>query len=449
MANDQVANGGDEVLKEHVERVFRQYEARDKAFRSTHFWLLTFSAFFLFLVLFPYLSIQNELRTLPARLAATEAEIQTREARIEAFRRSAEGFEQLRTMIQNGPAELRTFIGAAARPTDERSQQVQVAQQQQQQQSLAERCDGLAGEERLSCRVEVMVHEQFEHYRRLLESEVAAPLLEADGNGAPLVDPDELKAGLDRLQARFEARISDNPTFWRAYDQKGEFFVELADDVDTFWRDYEELIAQHSAVLDREKADLVAAQAELLAARADMEELKGELKTRLDAIDTPFGKLPVGLNEAILAFPVLIAVGFLISARQLADAARLRSAFGAFYRQKDPAGGLITEQQIALIAPLWLDADRPGHGRALPFLALTAPILVFVIAILAVAGSWLATEFFRAVGMLNLRIFAGLYLLGIVAILMGCAQIRRALGDARLAESANTVKPIPVAVAAE
>ncbi len=62
----------------------------------------------------------------------------------------------------------------------------------------------------------------------------------------------------------------------------------------------------------------------------ELEALKGEFKARLQNVETPFGWLPVGLNEAVLAFPVLLALVFLVSAAQLAEATRLRTALARY-----------------------------------------------------------------------------------------------------------------------
>ena len=73
----------------------------------------------------------------------------------------------------------------------------------------------------------------------------------------------------------------------------------------------------------------------------------------------------------------------------------------------------------------------PGRPRALPVLVLAAPFVIFVIAIGAVAYSWQEADAFRTVGTLNLRIFAGLYALGLIAFVAGTMDMRRALRDAR------------------
>jgi hypothetical protein len=399
-----------------------------------------------------YVSIQHELLVLPERLSRTEGEIKQREARIDAFRRSHEGFGRLRALIRSGPDQLREFLGSLSRdlPMTERNaplaQQMGVQQMAGQEVPQVDACAGLDGDERLGCRVLEHVRGQVKGYRDVLEAEVIGPLLAIAGAEALLVDPGTLKEQMDRLEAGFEARIAENPTFWRAYAEKGEFFVELEEDIGAFWQDYERLIARQSEALQEEKAALVASQAKLVEDRAGMEQLKGELKTRLDAIDTPFGKLPVGLNEAILGFPVLIAIGFLICMRQLADTARLRGAFAALYRSRDPQGRVLTDRQIALIAPLWLDADVPGRPRALPLLVLAAPFVIFVIAVGAVAYSWQETDAFRTVGTLNLRIFAALYALGLIAFVAGAMDMRRALGDARVSaqQGADAGRALPI-----
>ncbi len=57
-------------------------------------WLLVFAAFFLFLVLFPYLSIQHELQTIPGEIRVLRNDIAARGARIDAYHASEKGFER-------------------------------------------------------------------------------------------------------------------------------------------------------------------------------------------------------------------------------------------------------------------------------------------------------------------------------------------------------------------
>ena len=431
----------DQVLREHTTLLFHQYEVRAKSYRTTLFWLLAVSGAFLLLILFPYLSIRNELHLLPDKLERIEVEIDRRDARIDAFRRSQEGFSTLIATVRSGPEELRAFlaagmssdplpppIGQQAAP-DLAIQQV-LPNVQQQGPVAPAGCAALVGVARVGCLVEGQVRAQFDGYREILARGVLGPLQGSEGAGAALIRPEALKAGLDRLEAGFGERIAAQPDFWLTFQGKGDFFSEVESDIAAFWSEYETLLAAQSEALAQEKAALVAAQAEMRAAADQMAALQAKLEARLDQVDTPLGRLPVGLNEAILGFPVLLAAGFLLGTSQFADAVRARAAFQALYRRRDPERRILTDRQIALIAPLWIDPYERGRGWTVAVLILAAPLAIFLIAVGAVAYSWLGSDSFRAAGALNLRIFAGLYVLSLLGLGAGLMRVRAALAEA-------------------
>jgi hypothetical protein len=65
----------DRVREEHLKRIFDLYEARSRSFRTVFSGLIGFSFLFLFLVLFPYVSIQNESHRIAERLKGLPEEI--------------------------------------------------------------------------------------------------------------------------------------------------------------------------------------------------------------------------------------------------------------------------------------------------------------------------------------------------------------------------------------
>ncbi|MBI2951802.1 hypothetical protein HYY27_06905, partial [bacterium] len=50
----------EKVREEHLKRIFDLYEARSRNFRAIFGGLMGFSLLFLFVILFPYVSIQRE-----------------------------------------------------------------------------------------------------------------------------------------------------------------------------------------------------------------------------------------------------------------------------------------------------------------------------------------------------------------------------------------------------
>jgi hypothetical protein len=439
-----------EIEKDLTGRVFAQYEAKSKSFRTTFSWLLAFAGFFLVFVVLPFMSIQYELRTLPPEIARLKGEIDARAKAAEAVSRSHDGFVSLQAQIRGGPDILRQYLietrqnyarvidswkrlqaGTAEPPPIDTGQFAPMSQTgvqgiqvpEQVSNAMAPPSDPLQGEVAIpptclavaeplvmSCLVAEKSRELFGGYRGTLEADVLGPL-----DAAGLLDRvgakrESLSGGLDQLERRLNERLAAKPDFWHSVDEKSSFFQALGSDMAELWGGYDDMMTALSATLEEEQSRLQQTEAELATKRDEMSALREEFKSRLDQIETPFGQLPVGLNEALLGFPVLLAVGFLVCVAQLADARRLRAAFSALYRRSDPSGAVVGEREIGLVAPLW-----PARERRWSRLLLPAPFLVFVLAVAVVLYSAQTTDSFRAVGLLSLRVFVVLYAVSLIA----------------------------------
>jgi hypothetical protein len=442
-----------EIEKDLAGRVFAQYEARSRSFRTTFSWLLAFAGFFLVFVVLPFMSIQYELRTLPQEIARLKAEIEARGKAAEAVSRSHDGFVSLQAEIRGGPDILRRYLidtrqnyaqaidrwkrlqaGTDEPPPIDTGQFAPTSQTgltdlqgiqgpEQVSNAMAPLTDPLQGAvaiptacvsvteaQLMGCLVAERSRQLFGGYRATLETSVLGPLEAAGLLDRVGAKRESLSGGLDQLEQRLNERLADKPDFWHSVDEKSSFFQALGSDMAELWGGYDDMITALSATLEDEQAQLRETEAALGGKRDEMSALREEFKSRLDQIETPFGQLPVGLNEALLGFPVLLAVGFLVCVAQLADARRLRAAFSALYRRSDPSGAVVGEREIALVAPLW-----PARERRWSRLLLPAPFLVFVLAVAVVLYSAQTTDSFRAVGLLSLRIFVVLYAVSLIA----------------------------------
>ena len=99
-----------EIEKDLTGRVFAQYEAKSRSFRTTFSWLLAFAGFFLVFVVLPFMSIQYELRTLPQEITRLKTEIDARSRAADAVSRSHDGFVSLQAEIRGGPDILRRYL---------------------------------------------------------------------------------------------------------------------------------------------------------------------------------------------------------------------------------------------------------------------------------------------------------------------------------------------------
>jgi hypothetical protein len=70
-------------------------------------------------------------------------------------------------------------------------------------------------------------------------------------------------------------------------------------------------------------------------------------------IDTSLGAIPLGVNDLVMIFPVLLAAGFYLYVSLMLEMLHIRGAFRIHSQQLDPR--LFSNAYIALIAPLWID----------------------------------------------------------------------------------------------
>lgn len=453
-----------DIEKDLTGRLFAQYEAKAKSVRTTFSWLLTFAGFFLVFVIVPFMSIQYELLTLPPRIAQLEAETAARMAAVSAATRSHDGFVRLGQDIRSGPQQMRDFLirsrgnyevvkarwlqlrsnaditaGAsgqsppyaqtgqmAVQPLPDTGQWSNAPMPSANSDPLLESidipadCVSVAEAALMGCLVADLGRKLFQGYAGTLEQEVLEPLDSAGLLSLLNTDRETLRRGLGELQQRLEARLLEKPEFWMSVDEKASFFDAVGRDMEELWGRYDRTIEELNRALAAEAQGLQAAQGELDARRTEMAKLRDEFKARLKEIETPFGRLPVGLNEALLGFPVLLAVGFLVCVVQLADARRLRAAFVAVYRRADPEGTVLGDPEVTLVAPLWPSPERRGG-----LLLMLAPFLVFAVAVGVVLYSWRMTESFRGVGSLSLAVFFALYAVSLVVFLLALWQLFR------------------------
>ena len=185
-------------------------------------------------------------------------------------------------------------------------------------------------------------------------------------------------------------------------------------------------LGSRSAELEKATKALDEARAAAEADRKAISDTEGEIAQRLSSVQSPLGTLPIGLTEATLAFPVIVAVALLIASLMLVDALRLRGAFHALWRRLDPDERVLGEKEMAMIAPLWLDPASSGPKRFLAGIAFLLPVLIFVAAVALIAYSWTITDKLPVGGRTTLGAFAVFYAVGSLMILLGMEQLRKA-----------------------
>jgi hypothetical protein len=221
--------------------------------------------------------------------------------------------------------------------------------------------------------------------RDYLQKEVAAPLQELNIKQFDQWLGD-LQKGVQDLADQFESRISANPGFWRNFDRNSPLYQSMVEDANRFWTEhqFEEIGDQMVQEID----SMQAAEEELNQKNEQIQRRREDLDSAFKNIKTRFGKFGLEPSDAILIAPIVLAALFLVAVMNLSESIRLRKSFQELFQAKDPQKAVITDGQIALAMPLWVDPLDPRPKRTLRLAVLATPAVASVLTLLVIFYCW-------------------------------------------------------------
>lgn len=300
--------------------------------------------------------------------------------------------------------------------------------------------------EYVKCKTRDTIQVNLEAYRAVIEKAD----LELEGyvtlEGRKRID-DRIKAVL----AVLERKLREKPDFWHSYREKTFFFREFEDPMENVFNEIARQLEQYKDALDEKKQEIFKEEEKLNNEGRRLEKLladnkqyrddiakeigdmegevanlnqeyiglendlkltkeaitplenaidnlkqiideipqaKENIEARLENVQTPFGTLPVGLNEALLVFPILIAAGLMICCYILAEVIRLRREYHLETYKQFPDDTEEIDGGIKLVAPIWIDpyGEKSTNWGRLTLLCL--PVLAYGIALGLIFYSW-------------------------------------------------------------
>ena len=454
------------LAEEQTGTVFGLYQSKAKGFRTTFFAVATFSTLIFVIIFYPYVTFRGEKYQLQADIAVWDKERtaavsqasgyppiidELRELRKKIRRRSAAvNWGELADQAEKQPRALSALkqslqedpdAGAWAR--DQGSPPELSSDLLERHPELArmreEPCGWHAGRDWQGCKLAEEIgawHRKLTgNFRHRHPSEVRKKFFPG------------LADLLDRLHARFDRWLLGKAESWDPEVNSAQ--DKLRGNTRHFFQRYEREILNIESSLAKEEGELKSFASDrdewIEGHKKTIEVIDDKLKDMkgLQGISTPFGELPVGLNELVLLFPLLLAAGFLASGSALADTLRLRHAYHKLCWRQDPEQSVFTREHIALVAPLWMDPLDPPRRRLLARVILAVPALLFVLAVLILLVNRLLWGDFMEEARLETWMYALLYLLGLVLIAEGLRRIRIAEQAYRLGVETNDEPSAP------
>lgn len=414
----------DKLIEEQTKQIYDLYQAKSKSFQNTFRILFSFALLFLFIILIPFISIKIINHRIIQQQKELPVLIQQRKDIIRTYEQARKTIDQLHDQINDGPQNLARYLGQLDAEMRRPEPQAQANMNFQQSiQEPVQQPEEPRDENWRKAQISQWVRDNFDDYQRTLRDNVVKPLQSITDKKIVVFDIDAIEAGLDTLQTAFSEELEQNPEFWRRYSGKLAFYGGFDEKIDRFWAIHGSGIEKQGQVLNEEIIRFQQTKAEFDSVLAELKTRETQVANRLNQIEFPFGKLPIGLNESIAVFPIILAIGFLMLAMLLRDTIQLRKSFHLLYQRKDPNKQILTDEQIMLIAPVWLDPLKPGRKNFISLIILSIPFLIFIVSCIMILYSWTIPGFLRMGETLNWWLYGGMFLLSFLLFIYGYRQI--------------------------
>jgi hypothetical protein len=238
----------------------------------------------------------------------------------------------------------------------------------------------------MNCNVLEHIKDQFNNYNNLLSENIPSLLKKVnDTSVSPHIH--NMSRDVEKLRNEFSTsvskQISEDPTFWTQYTEKSEFYDNLNTKVHEFWNEYHNI----GMILSTKITDLTDVRMKFEDQKNTTENNKEELANRLNGMEFPFGRIPIGPNESVAVFPIAIAVGFSIVCYFLGNTIQLRKALHEWYKNMDPNSQDL-KKKIPYIAPLWIDPTHSINNKIIRLAILMVPFAIFISSWYLISYGW-------------------------------------------------------------
>lgn len=440
----------DKVIDEHSHRVSELFEKKSHHFRTLLTSFMGLAVVFFFFLFYPYVSLQGEKERIHVRQEKLGVEIDQLKKNIDAHLKAKEVFKKLvertyvireemidydfhRNLEEESIKHEKYILSLKEDLKNEPEAKEWLNGQRQQPQfsdyfyhshphlleGKKDLCFWLVGETWVKCNIGRKARA---HHNNLLIS--FYPL---NGEVATFINLNSVKNQLSNLQNSLEKWLSEDSPFWKKDRKIDDSDLRLG--LSIFWHDYYTVLKNSSRMNKQKLTDLQKINMEngekvklLEKQKAKVDNRLNELKS-FNEIQTPIGNLPVGLNDLILAFPVILAIGFLACTSLFCETIRLRNAFHNLYQKKDPTQTILTDSQVTLVAPLWIDPVDPEQNRSVKLTLLLAPFVIFVISISLTFYNGLLLGDFPSGASPSMVLLIILYVLSFAAFIYGFRRV--------------------------
>lgn len=401
MNSEDNRNKNDEsTIDNYSTRLVELYDEKSTNFWRTLWIVITLSAFFFFIILLPFVMLQDQNYETDLQLNQTIKDIPNTNISIITYSKVEKIIEHLGNRTSNGADELKSYIEIISKEYDDTNifqNETSIADVQQddtsQQVGFPPSGFPSCNSEQLkdswmNCNVTEYLHAQFDNFTTVLNHDVPMKL-KGINDSSILPQITMMSSDIQLLSEQFVRNLvlqeRNDPQFWRQYSGKSEFYGELYIKLNQFWDKYRFNI---STSLTTKLNNLIEKKSGLEDQKNVTESNKAELGNRLARMESPVGTIPIGVNESVAVFPIAMAAGFAIYCYFLGSGMKLRKALYQWHKKDTPHDNKDLKNKISLIAPLWIDPTHSMLNKISRLAILMVPPALFIISWILISDSW-------------------------------------------------------------
>jgi hypothetical protein len=472
---------------DYTTNLYSLYRERAKLFRQTLLGLNLFAAAFILFIAVPYYSAMHGNVALADRIATLKKEIPKIKKPVDLLSHALEGAADLESQMQKATHELREYVtglvlkkpnrivaligeeippvsflecmgayngvipldGTTERPMAQSTAQMNPSALQAGKpvsnrayqapdvgdgiiqlpipQLLEYYCRNESGDDIIDCQVRQFVYAQGCHYEGIWEQDVIHHLKVLADIKPDWVGPEILNLSRSSFRKEVKQKVDASNTFWHTVQGKEGLTVQIKGAADAVWNKSLDSLRDIQKIRGKELDEKQKILGELLKEQKNIPTKQKELTKRLENIASPIGKLPLSVKEALLYFPIIVALVFLMCAYLHTEMGGLRKQYYEVCQSQDNTDGFVTVERVETIAPTWVGGKPGGSNFLIGSLALLTPGVAIVGSLFVI---WAGTNY----GQLEVRYSALAYWGVLVAMIYAYWKIVASSKAAQLEE---------------
>jgi hypothetical protein len=158
--------------------------------------------------------------------------------------------------------------------------------------------------------------------------------------------------------------------------------------LDDYWSEFGSIIGREVNKINSTLLSLQSKKENLTLEKQQYASAKANITHRLNEVQFPVGKIPLGINEAISLFPFGLIAGFVVCTALLCKSIVFRKRYHLDYvRQYDQSyhrtGKMISEE-----LPIWIDPVSALYAQVLKSGVILIPFVIFLLSWSLIVQSW-------------------------------------------------------------